>query len=359
MKTALLAQFAARHAQMGEYCGVETALRFSSSGNEFSALVRGCAVYDLGWRGKIRISGNDRVRWLNGMVTNNIRELPQDRGAYNFVLNAQGRILGDLYAYNLGEYFLADVEAPQLSSLVTLLERYIIMDQVELADASSEFTAIGVQGPYARAILSTVGLTDLPSDLLELKPGKISGIDLLSTRMTSAPVETYELWMDHSAAPAIWAGLLAAGALPAGADAIEMYRVASGIPRYGVDIRDRDLPQETGQVHALNSAKGCYVGQEIVERIRSRGAVHRTFAGFTVSGAEPSPGAKLQNGGKDVGEITSVCAVPMPGSGADAMQLLALGYIRREVSQPGTVVSAGDARLTVSRTPFPQIFSVS
>lgn len=359
MQTALFAQFAARNAQLGEYCGVETALRFSNSRDEFAALVRGCAVYDLGWRGRFRISGNDRVRWLNGMVTNNIRELPQGRGVYNFVLNAQGRILGDLYAYNLGDHFLADTNASQLPALLALLERFIIMDQVELADASSEFAAIGVQGPTARAVLSSAGFVDEFPGTMELKPITLSGVPLLWTRMASERIETYELWANPAAAPALWTTLLAAGALPVGAAALEMFRVASGIPRYGVDIRDRDLPQETGQLHALNSAKGCYIGQEIVERVRSRGAVHRTFAGFTVSGAAPSPGAKLQGHGKDVGEITSICAVPLPGVAADAPQALALGYIRREFSQPGTVVSAGDAQLTVSRIPFPQIFPVS
>lgn len=356
MQTALFAQFAARNAPVGEYCGVETALRFTSTPDEFAALLRGCGVYDLGWRSKFRISGNDRVRWLNGMVTNNVRELPEGHGLYNFVLTAQGRIMGDLYTYNLGDSFLADTAASQLPSLITLLERYIIMDQVELADASAEFSAIGLRGPRAGAALIKAGLTSSLPAPLELKPATVAGVDLLLTRAASKPFESYELWTSPAAAPAVWAALVAGGATPVGAEAVEMFRVASGTARYGVDIRDRDLPQETGQFDALNFAKGCYVGQEIVERIRSRGAVHRTFSGFTVSGAAPSPGAKLQRDGKDVGEITSACSVPLPGPADSGTLSLALGYLRREVSQPGTVVSAGEADLTVSKIPFPQIF---
>ena len=101
-----------------------------------------------------------------------------------------------------------------------------------------------------------------------------------------------------------------------------------GIPRYGIDIRERDLPQETEQERALNFSKGCYVGQEIVERIRSRGQVRRKFTGFEVNGPLPSPGSKVLVDGKEVGEITSAASLPLSGG----ERRVALGYIRREVS---------------------------
>jgi folate-binding Fe-S cluster repair protein YgfZ len=115
----------------------------------FRELASGCAVYDLGWRAKVVINGEDRVRWLNGMVTNNIKDLPLNQGNYSFILNPQGRILGDLYTYNRGDYLLIDTERSQLENLLKLFEHFIIMDDVQVTDKSAALTAIGIQGPNA------------------------------------------------------------------------------------------------------------------------------------------------------------------------------------------------------------------
>ena len=144
-----------------------------------------------------------------------------------------------------------------------------------------------------------------------------------------------EIWFAAENADTVWDALVAAGATPVGSDALELYRIVRGVPRFGVDLRERDLPQETGQQHALNFAKGCYIGQEIVERIRSRGNVHRMFTGFEVQGdpaAEPpAAGTKVRVNDKDVGEMTSAARVPFPSG----ERTLALGYVRREVAPPG------------------------
>ena len=146
----------------------------------------------------------------------------------------------------------------------------------------------------------------------------------------------------------LWDALLAAGAAPVGSEALELHRIVSGIPRYGVDIRERDLPQETEQARALNFNKGCYVGQEIVERIRSRGAVHRKFTGFVADGAATiAAGTKIVAGEKEVGEITSAASLHFAGR----EKTVALGYIRREVGVPGREVSIGAARATVVQLP--------
>jgi folate-binding protein YgfZ len=122
------------------------------------------------------------------------------------------------------------------------------------------------------------------------------------------------------------------------------------VPRYGVDLRDRDLPQETGQQHALNFSKGCYIGQEIVERIRARGNVHRTFIGFEIVGDPPPASTKIRAADKEVGEITSAARIPFP----DGERTLALGYLRREVAAPGTEVQVGEQSATVHTLPFRQ-----
>ena len=143
-----------------------------------------------------------------------------------------------------------------------------------------------------------------------------------------------------------------AGAEEIHAEALEALRIACGIPKFGVDIRQKDLPQETGQERALNFSKGCYIGQEIVERIRSRGAVHRMLTGFEVSGDRPSVGLRIQDEGKDVAEITSVAGVPSDSG----ERILALGYGRREVMVPGREFVVGETKLRVAAVPFAGIF---
>ena len=125
---------------------------------EFRALLQGCALFDMSWQAKLVLSGEDRVRWLNGMVTNNIRDLAPGHGVYSFLLNAQGRIQGDLVAYNRGDYLLVTTDREQAPTIAEIFDRYIIMDDVEVADISDKLAAIGVAGPKAREILAAAGI---------------------------------------------------------------------------------------------------------------------------------------------------------------------------------------------------------
>ena len=326
-----------------EYGGAQTPAVFSSPREEWAALRSGCGVFDLGWRAKLVVTGRDRIRWLNGMVSNNIRELAPGHGVYSFLLNAQGHILGDMYVFNRGESFLIDTDRAQAEKLTQLLKKYIIMDQVVLSEAApSQITAMGVEGPQSKEVLQQAGFE--PS---ELQPWEVE--DRMWNDVAISLVRTLQggfmIWMPPEHASAMWEALTGAGARPVGAEALEMWRIAAGIPRYGVDIRERDLPQETAQEQALNFSKGCYIGQEIVERIRSRGAVHRRFTGFSFAGQAPVPGTKIEHGGREVGEITSVTMLP---SG----KAIGLGYLRREAGGPGTTIEVGGLRATVSELPF-------
>src|SRR5579872_1446312 len=190
-KTSLYDALAASGARMGEYGGVETAKVFGEVSPEFRELTSGCAIYDLGWRAKLVITGEDRVRWLNGMVTNNIKDLPTDRGNYNFVLSPQGRILGDLYAYNRGDYILIDTERFELETLLKLFEHYIIMDDVEVSDKSSMLTALGIQGPKATAVLKQAGVSDPGLEPMQVIDITWNGIGISVTRMASDEFPVY------------------------------------------------------------------------------------------------------------------------------------------------------------------------
>lgn len=348
LTTALHDVLAQSGARLGEYGGVQTASWFGDVDREFRELSSGCALYDLGWRAKLVLAGEDRVRWLNGMVTNNIKDLPPEHGNYSFVLNPQGRILGDLYAYNRGEYILIDTERSQVENLTKLFEHYIIMDDVEVSDKSGAIAALGIQGPKCPDILIEIGITDPGLEPMQLADLTWNEIGITLTRMASDEFVTYEIWASTANIAHIWRALAESGAVPVGSEALEKFRVMIGFPKYGTDIRDRDLPQETEQRHALNFTKGCYVGQEIVERIRSRGNVHRTFHGFVLHGEVPAPGAKLQSSGKDVGEITSVNLLPTKAG----KQPVALGYIRREALDRGDSITYAGGEAKPADVPF-------
>lgn len=344
--TTLLDKLAAAGVRLVEYGGARTAAIFSSPQQEFAALRSGCGLFDLGWRAKLLITGRDRTRWLNGMVTNNIRDLAPGHGLYSFLLNPQGHILGDMYVYNRGESFLLDTDRAQLDKLASLLKRYIIMDQVVLDDVSDKsITALGLQGPEASGMFLRAGIE--PSNLqpLELEDRVWNGVSISLIRTLHGG---YEVCLGPESSGQLWEALLGAGATPVGTEALELWRIASGIPRYGIDIRERDLPQETGQQQALNFSKGCYIGQEIVERIRSRGAVHRRFIGFTFTGGPPPAGIKIERDGREIGEVTSVAVMPA----TTGNQAVGLGYVRHEVGGPGTSLGVGGVQATVVELPF-------
>ncbi len=335
-------------ASTGDYRGATTAASFGDPQGEFATLQNGCGVYDLGFRAKISLTGGDRVRWLNGMVTNNIRDLAADQGIYAFLLNPQGHILGDLYAYNRGESITVDSDLSQAEKILATFDHYIIMDDVEVTNLSEQLTALGVAGPKSREVLAAAGFEISEMRALQMQSVKWQDADCTLVRCEDEQHSSYEIWLAPDNVKQLWDALVATGATPAGSEALELQRIVSGVPRYGVDIRERDLPQETEQTRALNFNKGCYVGQEIVERIRSRGAVHRKFAGFLAEGAAPIvAGTKIVAGEKEVGEITSAASLHLAGG----KKTVALGYIRREVGIPGREVKLGAVSATVVQLP--------
>ena len=337
--------------QVGAGEGAAPVANFGDVRGEFQALLGGCGIYDLSWRSKIVLTGSDRVRWLNGMATNNIRDLAAGHGVYNFLLNAQGRIQADLYAFNRGESLLVDVERAQREKVLQLFDHYIIADDVEVADISDKLTAIGLTGPESKQVLANAGITVGGLGYLQFADGTWQGQSITVLRSGEEAKESWQVWIAPEQASGLWEALVNAGAKPAGSSALNLFRISRGIPQMGEDIRDKDLPQETGQTRALNFTKGCYLGQEIVERIRSRGAVHRQFAAFDVTGALPAPGTKIvtddpEKGEKEVGEITSSAELPLPAGN----RAVALGYLRREAADKS--LRAGTATVKPTGVPI-------
>jgi folate-binding protein YgfZ len=350
---------------LSAYRGALTPRELDAPEVETEALALGAALHDLGWMRRVEVRGADRFRWLSGMVTNTVNDLFPNTGAWNLVLDAQGRIQGDLTVWrggeeqspqrrspvnpprdeNGGQYKLRgtpfagesglqlEMASDQFDKLMAHLNKFIVMDDVELvplgADQVGETgseTAIGLTGPLVPEVLERVGLPVMTSPMAGTSV-EWNGMDVRILRGYGVLAPHYEFWLPSAGLSKLWTFLRTGGAVPVGCAAVEAFRIAEGIPAYGIDMAERDLPQETAQMRALHFSKGCYLGQEIVERIRSRGSVHRHLRPLELKGPVPAAGTELTlDDGTVAGAITSAAELPLR-SGA---RLFAMGAIRAE-----------------------------
>jgi folate-binding protein YgfZ len=336
-----------------EFRGALTTHELDAPPAEIAALATGAAAHDLGWMRRISVRGGDRFRWLSGMVTNTVKDLPENSGAWNLVLNSQGRIQGDLTVWRgdvpAGDALDLVIAADQFEKLIAHLDHFIIMDDVELVAQDGE-TAVGLTGPKAAEVLTRMGM-EMPRDQMTVRRQEWNGHNLRVQRGYGALAEHIEIWTTLAGLILLWRALSTAGATPVGASALEAFRIAEGIPVYGIDIAERDLPQETAQLRALHFNKGCYLGQEIVERIRSRGNVHRHLRQFQLDGPLPNPGTELVLDGAAIGQITSAAELPLPSG----PRRFAIAMVRSEAeakSQPFTYSApAGSGTATLLSRP--------
>jgi aminomethyltransferase len=254
------------------------------------------------------------------MVTNHVEQLTPGQGCYAFFLNAQGRILGDMNLLRFEDSFLIETEPETRRSSYEHLDKYIIADDVTLEDVTDKTAELGVEGPRAADVLAAAG-APVPEAPWSHVPWK----DRVVARLSNFVVVSARHERDE-----LVRLLEKAGAVSASPEDARVVRIENGRPRYGEDFTDKHLPQETQLLHAVHFNKGCYLGQEIVERIRSRGGVHRFLVRLTLDGPEPPPsGTPITAAGKTVGEITSAAWSP------DAGKVVALGYVRLAEVPPG------------------------
>ncbi len=292
------------------------------------------AWLDLSARGKIRVMGEDRARLLHAMTTQDVQSLAPGQGCYAFFLNAQGRILGDVNIFCREESFLLDTEPETRQKLYDHIDRYIIADDVTLEDLTGEMATIAIEGPQAAAVLERLG-----APVPEADYATRSWSGTIVARVSSTGVGGYSIFM----LPTKKAELIAALDIPqATPEEARTVRIEHGKPRYGEEISERYLVQETAQLNAVSFTKGCYLGQEIVERVRSRAQIHRVLRRLSIDAIEPPPaGAKLKSGDADAAEIASAVYSPTFG------KVAALAYVRTQFAEPGTEMRLGDACVLV------------
>jgi folate-binding protein YgfZ len=305
----------------------------------YVALKEHAAWMDLSERGKIRLTGDDRKRLLHAMTTNQVQKLEPGEGCYAFFLNAQGRILGDANIFVLADSVLLDTEPETRQKLKEHLDRYIIADDVTLQDETSSLATIALEGPEAEDFLKQHA-APIPH-----KAGstKLWGNRLIA-RASSTGAPGFLILLPHHEKEDLLAQFSLSGIGEATPAEARIVRIENGHPRYGEEITERYLVQETGQLQAVNFEKGCYLGQEIVERVRSRAQIHRLLRKIEIDAKEPAePGTKIHSGTEDAGEIVSAVFSPA------LQKVVALAYVRTRFSEPGTALALEEIPARVSR----------
>jgi tRNA-modifying protein YgfZ len=292
----------------------------------YDALTNGAALLDLSSRGRIRVAGEDRARLLHAMTTNHVQQMKPGDGIYVFFLNAQGRILADAHVLCFEDHFLVDTAAETRQVVYGHLDQYIIADDVTLEDVTEETFSFGIEGPKSVDAAARCGMQAPHHRFAHVPSGEFVVAAISSTGLHGVRIYGPARHKEEAMATIEGAGVIAASAEDA-----ETVRIENFVPRYGCDITEHTLPQETQQMHALHFQKGCYLGQEIVERIRSRGHVNRLLMGFRIEDrrAAPQPGTKLTLEGQPAGEVTS--------SAASHGAVFGLAYVRTQWAKSGAM----------------------
>jgi len=355
--TALNTPLAATHlgagARMGVWFGCALPDDFGDAAAEYRHARQSVALIDKNYRAYLGFTGPDRVRYLNAILTNNIKDLPAGQGNVSLLLNPQGHILAEIETYALGDKLFCVSYAMIRERLIAWLDKYIIMDDVTLTDETERYGTLALEGPKAAAAVREVSGVDIgPLDELSSHDGAVGSIPCRIVKRSPGGVAGAEFIVDREKLAELWRILLEAasrhGGGPMGYTALSAHRLALGAPWFGYDFGEKQIPHEAGlQDSHISYTKGCYTGQEIVERVRSRGQVNRQRVELAFSGdAVPQAGAVLTVDGKEVGYVTRAAKI------WDPSRVIGMGYVRREASAVGSTLQWAQGTATVARFPI-------
>ena len=347
-------------AQFTQVNGMEAVAHFGDVRAEYTALREAVGILDLSFRSRICLLGADRKKFLHGQVTNDVNKLQTGEGCYAAVITAKGKMQSDLNIYSLENEILLDFEPGLAQAVTERLDKYIIADDVQMVDVGPHYGLLSIQGPKAAAAVEALELgVPLPQKELtftSIKHPMLGDLYLANQPRTNAP--GFDLFVPTAALGAVADKLILAaknaGGRACGWEALEVARIEAGIPRFLADMDETNLPPEAGlENKAISYSKGCYIGQEVIARIRTYGQVAKALRGLRLGSdlkSLPRKGDKLFNAGKEVGYITS--ATHSPAMNAN----IALGYVRREANKPGTELTVrtveGEITATIVTTPF-------
>ena len=320
---------------------------FGDPAAEYEALTTAAGRVDLSARTRIELRGEDRAKFLHNLCTNEVRKLSAGAGCEAFLCDARGHVLFHVFVLCRTDSLIVETMPGEGPRLLAHLDRYLIREQVALADRSPETCELLIAGRLAAATIGKLAAKALPTERLGNDEIELAGCNAIVVQTDWIGVEGYLLIGDRADGAKLWQALQAAGARPCGAEALETARIEAGFPWYGVDISDKNLPQEVARdARAISFVKGCYLGQETVARIDALGHVNKSLAGVKFSGnGVPQPGAELKADEQTVGEITSACFSPRFNAP------LALAYLRRGHNQPGAKLDSPFGAAEVVKLP--------
>jgi glycine cleavage system T protein len=329
---------------------------FGAPLEEYEAVRCAVGLLDMCDHAALRISGPDRVSYLQGMVSNDVKKLSSGSGVYAAVLDVNGKILADLRVLCAEDSFILLVWEPLKDKVIAQLNRYLVADDVEIRDEAAAHGMLSIQGPHALLLLSAIApRQDPPVHMHSHSVLRVGDNAVRAVRATHTGEEGFDLLVETQNIARVVEELNRAGAALSlrwtGLQAQEILRVEAGIPRYGIDMDENNLLLETGLDQAVSFQKGCYIGQEVIERVRSRGHVNRKLAGVVLGGKSPAHrGDKITFNGKEIGKITSSVFSPR------LHHAVAMGYVQRDYLQPGMSVTVevdgGQSAATLSALPF-------
>lgn len=318
---------------------------------EYRAAREAVALFDRSMLGKMSVTGRDRLAFLQGMLTNDVKGLEPGQGVPAAFLDAHGKVMALLVVYAAADRALIELPASLTEKTLQTLDRYLISEKAYFDGVDDAFAILSLQGPAARGLLE--GLAGGPLDLAPYAHVEttIAGAPVRVVNRAEGPAVGFHCWVPAEHAAAVRSAFEAAGAVPAGAEALDVLRVEAGQPWYPRDVDDSVILPETRLDPLVSYTKGCYIGQEVVARVKYRGHVNRALSGLVIEGERvPDPDARVTAEGKEIGRVTSAVwsiALGRP---------IALGYLRREHFEPGTAVSvvdgAGEQPGRVAALPF-------
>ena len=333
---------------MGVWFGCALPDYFGDAAAEYRSARDTVALIDKNYRAYLSFTGPDRVRYLNAILTNNIKDLAAGHGIVSLLLNPQGHILAEIETYAFADRLLCISYATIRERLIEVLEKFIIMDDVTLVDETPRYGTLALEGPKAAALVKEVSGADLMKyEELSSHGGKVGSIPCFITKRSPGGVPGAEFLTDSGKLPELWQVLLDAvrwheGA-PMGYAALSATRLAQSVPWFGYDFGEKQIPHEAGlQDSHISYTKGCYTGQEIVERVRSRGQVNRQRVQLVFSGdVVPAPDTLLTQDGKEVGHVTRAARI------WDPTRVIGMGYVRKEAAAPASVLQWASGTATV------------
>jgi folate-binding protein YgfZ len=334
-----------RGAALGEQSGWLVPLHYGDPAAEYRALRDSAGLIDRSMLGKVTVTGRDRQAFLQGMLTNDVKALPPGQGTAAAFLDAHGKVKALLHVYVLEDRLLLELPETLTDKTLQTLDHFLISEKAYFEAADEAFAVLAVQGPAARPILSRLAGRDIDLAPFHHVEVAIAGAPVRVIHRREAGVPGFHCWTIALHAGALWEALADAGARPVGMEALDALRVEGGVPWYGRDVDDSMIFPETRLEALVSYHKGCYIGQEVVARVKYRGHVNRALSGLVIEGDRvPAAGARVVVDASDVGRITSAVRSPALG------RPIALGYVRREHFEPGTAVTIHDAGHTVGAT---------